>query len=167
MKAFIESQFNYCSLLWMFHNRSMNNRINAIHERALRLVYDDNESSFEQLLRRDNSFTIHEKNLQRLATEIYKTKNNLSPEFMKEIFMERTQPYQLRKKTELKVSNVKTVFCGKETISFRGPMVWNLVPEDIKNSNTLQEFKCKIKHWKPEGCSCRLCITFIPQLGFI
>ena len=39
MKAFVISQFNYCPLIWMFHNRALNNRINKIHERALRLVY--------------------------------------------------------------------------------------------------------------------------------
>ena len=41
MKAFIESQFQYCPLLWMFHSRTLNNRINKLHERALRLVYKD------------------------------------------------------------------------------------------------------------------------------
>ena len=43
MKAFITSQFNYCPLIWMFHSRQLNNRINKIQERALRLVYKDNK----------------------------------------------------------------------------------------------------------------------------
>ena len=50
MKAFIESQFNYCALIWMFHSRKMNNKINRIHERALSLVYSDHASSFDELL---------------------------------------------------------------------------------------------------------------------
>ena len=50
MKAFIESQFNYCALIWMFHSRKMNNKINRIHERALSLVYSDQASSFDELL---------------------------------------------------------------------------------------------------------------------
>ena len=53
MKAFIESQFNYCPLIWMFHSRTMNNKINRIHERALRLVYSDHVSSFNELLKKD------------------------------------------------------------------------------------------------------------------
>ena len=75
MKAFITSQFSYCPLVWMFHSRTLNNRINKIHERALRLVYK-NETflSFDDLLKRDRSVSIHQKNLQILATEIYKTK---------------------------------------------------------------------------------------------
>ena len=75
IKAFITSQFSYCPLVWMFHSRTLNNRINKIHKRALRLVYK-NETflSFDDLLKRDRSVSIHQKNLQILATEIYKTK---------------------------------------------------------------------------------------------
>ena len=61
MKAFIESQFGYCPLVWMFCSRTLNNRINRIHERALRLVYNDYENTFQTLLSRDKSFTVHEK----------------------------------------------------------------------------------------------------------
>ena len=67
MKAFIESQFSYCPLIWMFHSRILNNRINKLHERTLRLVYNDQGSSSEQLLQRDNSFSIHDRNLQKIG----------------------------------------------------------------------------------------------------
>ena len=66
VKAFFESQFSYCPLVWMFHSRTLNNRINKLHERALRLVYKDPNLTFEQLLEKDNSFTIHHRNLQKL-----------------------------------------------------------------------------------------------------
>ena len=64
MKAFITSQFNYCPLIWMFHSRQLNNRINKIQERALRLVYKDNKLTFNDHLELDNSVTIHQRNLQ-------------------------------------------------------------------------------------------------------
>ena len=64
MKAFVTSQFIYCPLIWMFYSRELNNRINRIHEPALRLVYQDNSLSFAELLKKDNSVTIHQKNLQ-------------------------------------------------------------------------------------------------------
>ena len=83
MKTFIESQFNYCSLIWMFHSRTINNKINRLHERALRIGYSDFKSTFEGLLRKDNSFSIHERNIQSLAIEIYKFLNGLSPQFSK------------------------------------------------------------------------------------
>ena len=87
MKAFIESQFGYCPLVWMFCNRTLNARINRIHKRALRIVYNDYDSSFVELLARDNAFTIHHRNIQTLGIGIYKVINNLSPKFMKEIFV--------------------------------------------------------------------------------
>ena len=71
MNSFINSQFGYCPLIWMFHSRNLNNRINKIQERALRIVYDDTFSSFNELLKRDGSLTIHEKNIQTLAIIIY------------------------------------------------------------------------------------------------
>ena len=73
MKSFVISQFGYCPMVWMFHSRVLNNRMN---ERALRLVYQDHNSTFEKLLIMDNSVTIHDYNLQVFSTEIYKAINN-------------------------------------------------------------------------------------------
>ena len=76
----------------MFHSRTLNNRINKLHERVLRLVYKDPLLTFQQLLEKDNSVTIHERNLQKLATEIFKVKKKPSPKFMSNIFPETTNP---------------------------------------------------------------------------
>ena len=76
MKAFVESQF--CPFTWMFHSRKSNNKINNLHERALRIVYDDYISSFNELLDKDGSFSVHHNNIQTLAIEIYKVMHNLS-----------------------------------------------------------------------------------------
>ena len=86
MKAFIESQFGYCPLLWMFHSRSLNNKINRIHERALRIAYNDKSSNFQELLDKDNSVTIHHRNIRTLAIETYKFLQGLSPPLFNEIF---------------------------------------------------------------------------------
>ena len=62
-KAFIESQFKYCPLAWMFHGRQTNNKINKVHERALKIVYDDTVTSCEDLFIKDRSFIIHHQNM--------------------------------------------------------------------------------------------------------
>ena len=95
MKAFITSQFSYCPLIWMFHSRSLNNKINRIHERALRLVYQNN-LSFSELLDLDNSVTVHQKNLQVLVTEIYKVKNGIALDIMNDILELQNPSYNLR-----------------------------------------------------------------------
>ena len=64
MKAFTESQFNYYPLIWMLHSRTLNNKINRIHERALRAVYSDYNSSFNKLIDKDGYFRIHQRNVE-------------------------------------------------------------------------------------------------------
>ena len=71
-KAFIQSQFNYCPLIWMLHSRTLNKKINRIHETASRTVYSDYNSSFNELLDKDGFFTIHQRNVQSLVLEVYK-----------------------------------------------------------------------------------------------
>ena len=167
MKTFIQSQFNYCPLVWMFHNRTLNYKINKLHERALRLVYKDENLTFQELLDKDDSVIIHHRNLQRLATEMYKIKNNLSPLHMRELFKEKINHYDLRNKSYWETDNKRTVKYGTETIRHMGPKTWDLVPSDIKESTSLLQFKKKIKKWKPNGCTCRLCRPYIYNLGFL
>ena len=86
MKTFIASQFNYCPLIWMFHSRTINNKINRLHERAIRIVFTDFKSSFEGLLTKEKSLSIHERNIQTLALEINKFLTGLSPNFLNNVF---------------------------------------------------------------------------------
>ena len=88
LKTFIEPQFSYCPLIWMFCSRQMNKKIDHIHERALRLVYDDYITSFEDLLTKDQSVSSHHRNIQKVASEMFKVKNNMCPEFIKPLFCE-------------------------------------------------------------------------------
>ena len=94
MKAFITSQFGYCPLIWMlfnmFHSRTLNNKINSILERALRITHNDKKSTFEKLLSKDNSVSMHHRHMQVLATEMFKIKNNMASEILNEIFQNRT-----------------------------------------------------------------------------
>ena len=87
MKAFIDTQFAYCPLIWMYHSRTQNNKINRLHERALRIVYMDSNLSFSQLLDMDNSVSVYHRNLQKLATEMFKVKHDLSLKFMDTTFV--------------------------------------------------------------------------------
>ena len=87
VNAFIISQFSYCPLIWMFHNRKMEHSINRIHERALCLIYPSvSKLTFKELLNKNKTVSIHQKNVQVLATEICKAKLNISPEISKELF---------------------------------------------------------------------------------
>ena len=97
MKAFIMSQFSYCPLVWMCRSITLNNKRNKLHERSLVLVYDDRQSTFEELLNIEKSVTIYYRNLQVLVAELYKVHHVLAPELMNDIFKERNVTYNFRK----------------------------------------------------------------------
>ena len=143
VNAFFSSQFAYCPLIWMFHNRTLNNRINKLQERALRLVHNDNTSSFYELLQKDNSLIIHHRNTKKLALKMYRVKHRIAPKIMCELFNEANVRYDLRQDVSFRSYNVKTVLYGTETLTYHGPKIWNLVPSDIRDCATEQIFKIK------------------------
>ena len=106
MQTFFLSHFGYCPLVWMFHSRKLNNRINRLHKRALQIVYNDYESSFETLLDRSGSFKIHERNIQTMAIELYKVAHNLAPRIMHLVFQTKSNPLYPRENI-FKASNLK------------------------------------------------------------
>ena len=74
----------------MSRSRRLNNKINTIHERALRITYQDNMSTFQELLNKDNSISIHHRNLQVLATEMFTIHRGLSPEILRQTSVPKT-----------------------------------------------------------------------------
>ena len=133
----------------MFHSRSLNNKVNSLHKRALRITYGDRSSSFENLLKKDNSVSIHHRNIEALATEMFKVKNNIAPEIMKELFAPKMSSYDLRNNDSFK-RRVKSVWNGTELLSYLSPKIWDILPNEIKESESLNDFKFKIKRWVPE-----------------
>ena len=103
MNSFINAQFSYFPLIWLFHDRYLNAKVNKIHEMALRIVCKNIQADYEALLNLNNAVSVHQRNLQYLMTEIYKTKNGLNPSFMREIFKPRDLRYNLRNKNTLDV----------------------------------------------------------------
>ena len=98
---------------------------------------------------------------------MFKIKHNCSPTLVQELFPTYENIHNLRSNGCWQTENVRTVGYGTETLLFRGQKTWQLVPENIKNSKSLKEFKVEIKQWKPIGCTCRLCKTYIHNLGNI
>ena len=157
-EAYIISAFKYCPLIWMFCNKTSNNQINKIHKRSLRLIYEMQDANFEDLLLKDNSWSVHESNIHTLLIEIYKSINNLSPPIMKNFFDLKNTRYDLLNKQLLKLPETNTSRYGTQALCFRGSLIWNTVPNKIKNIGNIEEFKKHIKEWKPTTCSCKLCL---------
>ena len=169
LKTFIESQFSHCPLVWMFTSRKMNRKMNHIHERALRLVYNDYYLTFQALLAKDKSVCVHHRNLRQLAIEMYKVKNDLSPPFMKEIFTHMGTARKTRLGGDRFLRpNVDTVHKGEHSLRSFGPILWNtMLPDSLKDCPSLDTFKECIKMWIPENCECTLCKTYIEGVGYV
>ena len=150
MNDFFTSQFSYCPLVWMCHSCTNNNKISRLHERRLGIVYNDKQSSFNDLLEKDGSVSIHMGNIQILATEMHKLINNLSPPIMNRFFkLNSDSRYNSRQILQVSRSLVKSVYHGTESISYLGSKIWDILPDDHKTIQNLDTFKIKIKKWKP------------------
>ena len=111
-------------------------------------------------------FSIHHRNIQTLAIEIFKFLNGLSSQIMNDVFQVKSPaPYYLSDNNELYSRNPKIVAYGTESFSFMAPKIWSIVPQELKNSQSLYSFKKGIWKWKP-NCPCRLCKTFLQHVGF-
>ena len=125
----------------MCHSRTLNNKINRIRKNCLRLIYNDKQLTFKELLKKDDSVSIHIKNLKTLAIEMYKVVNGGSPEIMKDIFRIREENgYNSRHQ-----NTFNSVYKGTETVLFLGPKIWELIPTEIKELVSLNGFKKAIK----------------------
>ena len=168
VNAFFISQFHYCPVIWMLHSRALNNKINRLHERCLRIIYNDKISTFKELLEKGVSVSIHHRNIQAQATEMYKVANGMSPEKMNEIFQLREKShYNLRYTSEFLIPPIHSVYYGSESVSHLGPKIWELIPPVIRQIDTFSGFKKAIKKWKPTNCPSRIFKTYIPSVGFL
>ena len=167
MNSFFKTQCNYCSFILMSHNREYNKKINRLHEKCLRTIYNDKQSSFNELLEQDGFVSIHERNLQFLATEMYKISNRLSTPVIEDIFPINRNSCNLIQNSQFSRHRINTVYHVTKSISNLGPKIWDLVPSNLNKINELDKFKKAIKQWKPEDCPFRLCKVFGQNVGFL
>ena len=163
MHSFIKSQFSYCPLLLMFCSKELNKKINSLHKRALRIVYLDYTSSFEELLEKDKAVTIHQRNIQLLAIELFKVINRQGADIVWDLFT-----FNKDKKVEKTFCrpNVNTVSYGEQSIRYFGTVVWDsMVPPELKSITSLIKFKSEIEKWVPENCPCNLCKEYVGGVG--
>ena len=169
LSSFVHSHFSYAPLVFMFNSRELNNKINRVHKRALRILFNDEESTFEELLKRDEAFTVHERSIQKLLTEMFKAKNKLEPHLLQGIF--EANCYQgptLRNSSKyFSRPNVNTVKYGERSLQNLGVRLWDLLPRDIQELDSLTKFQLHIKTWRPEKCPCDICKTYIGGLGYV
>ena len=128
----------------MFCSRSSNNKINKLHERALRIVYDDYNS---KLSTKDGSFTIHHKNIQTLVKEMFKTHHGFSQVSFLDLFHDYNYNfYSLRSQLDFQNPRINTTLKGTESIRYFGPIIWNNIPIETRSIQNVDLFKTNRNH---------------------
>ena len=160
INSFVYANFNYCPLVWHFSTARSTSKIENIQKRALRFLYDDNTSSYEELLTKNNKNYMNIYRLRILCTEIYKAINNISPVYMSDIFKLKVQLRSPRnnQKQNIIIPKQNQINFGTNSLKSLGTKVWNTLPIHIKTADNLESFKSLIKSWNGIQCICSLCL---------
>ena len=146
----------------------MEHRINRIDERTLRLIYpNQHQLTFKEILEKNKNVRIYQRNLQTLATEIYKAKSKISSEVVNSLFEFTNKNYNLRNVSIFKSKRYFAVHYGSESLVSLALKMWKFIPDLIREVKTLSIFKNKIKAWTTDKCPGRLCKNYIERVGFI
>ena len=141
--------------------------IKKILERALRGILNDHESDFETLLRNNNDICNHHRNIQTLLIEIFKIKKGFAPLIMGSILKGGNNTYNVRNFQEFETERKRTVYFGLETISYRSPQLWSLLPEHMRQLNSIDQFKRSVRQWVCNTCPCRLYKVCLQNVRFL
>ena len=119
------------------------------------------------MLAKEKSVSVHQKNLQLLATEIFNSKTEVSPELMNDIFHFVERPYNLRSDYTFERIRDHTVYHGSDSVSSLAPKLSDNLSNSITNFVSLKEFKTKINTCAFDHCPCRICKKYVGRIGFI
>ena len=146
-KSFIQSNFSYSPVAWLFCGRKNSNKLEKLQERALRIVFNDFSSSYEFLCERANTLPLSFYQLRFLGIEMYKCIKKTNPTYLNDLFCEQTSDYQLRDSSRLILPRFNTFKFGFKSFRYFGAKLWNVLPADIKQSESLFIFKTRITKW--------------------
>jgi hypothetical protein len=156
--AFIVSNFMYCQIVWHLCSITDSRKIDKLQENALRFIYNDYKSSYQNILMFASKDSLYISRLKCIVIEIFKTLNDMSPVFMKELFTQKSIDYDLRDDNVLVIPRYNTVTYGFNSLRYQGTRLWKSLECKAKSSVSLNDFKRQIAKWKGPSCNCGTCL---------
>ena len=100
---------------------------------------------------------------------MYKSLNDIGPALLNDLFIknDKVNKRVLRSKNDFFLPQVNTVHYGHDSLRYFGCKIWEIIPQQIKSCNNVDQFKLKIKMWVPSECPCRLCKTYLYRTGYV
>ena len=155
--SFVMSHFNYCNVVWHFCGMENTIKLEKLQKRALRVIFNDYKADYETLLQRSKCPLLYVSRLRCIAVETFKNVHKLNPEFLHDMVDIKETEHDLRGGVLLNQPRVNTVTFGLQSIRYEGARIWNLLPKDMKNTDSLDVFKARLKSWNGFTCKCGYC----------
>ena len=156
-KSFIKSSFNFCPLVWHFCSKTSSAKMEKLQYRALQLVFNDFDSSYETLLERVNMPTLHISRIRLIAVETFKILHKMSPVYLQDLLSYKNSIYSFRYVNLVDVPRVRTTKYGKSSFCYEAAGVWNSLPNDLRKVEDFKEFKRLVNTWSGSSCKCSMC----------
>ena len=157
--VFIDSQFNYAPLIWAFCRKGLYLKMQKIHHKTLKVIYQSNKP-YEEPLELRETVSTHQRHLRFLLTEVCKSASYLNPTFMRSFITHKEIPYNLRKDQVVSLPPARSTYYGTNSVHFRGSLILNNLPSYIKSSRSVcEEFRNNIKNFRYIDCGCLICRT--------
>lgn len=145
--SFVYSNFTYCPAVWLMCEKTCINQLEKINCRALRFLYDDFDSTYTELLAKGNHRSISVLLMHTIATEVYKSLNGMSPDYMVNVFRRTNHQYNVRNQHGLIQPSFSTMKYGFNTFSYLGAKIWNNLPNNVKEAGSLDVFKNRLSFY--------------------
>ena len=155
--SFILSNFNFCPLSWHFCNEANTNKIEKIQERALRFIYNDYNSTYENLLIVSKLPTLKVRRLRTMAIEVYKIIHQESPSYLHDLIKIKDTKYCFRYDNITEIPSVRTTRYGLKTFRYAAAKLWNELPNHFRTQTSFNQFKNLINSWNGNSCRCNSC----------
>ena len=155
--AFIMSNFNFCPLVWHFCKKSASDKLEKINFRALKFVYQDFDTPYENLLSREGTPSLHLGRLRKIAIETFKIIHDNSPPYLKDLVDVKTSNYSFRNKNVLDTKRFRTKRYGHNSFKYAAPNIWNSLPQECRAAVDIKTFKTLLNTWCGSECKCALC----------
>ena len=156
-RCFVQSHFNYCPIVWHFCGQQNTRKLEKIQERGLRFVYNDYNSTYEELLNKADLPILELSRLRIIAVDVYKTVNGYSPNYICNLFQQRKTNYDFKDPFRLDVPRYNTTNCGKHSFKYFGSQLWNNLTVNLKSTPDINTFKKLIKTWTGPLCKYHYC----------
>ena len=156
--SFIMSNFSYCPLTWHFCSEQNTRKIEKIQERALRFIYDDSVSPYDDLLERSKLPTLKTRRMRTIALETFKIIHKKSPTFLQDLVVIKNNSYNFRYSNTADIPRPRTTRYGKNSFRYEAARLWNTLPNEARTMTSFEQFKNYISSWcGGQKCFCSSC----------